>query len=952
MDLLARLRAAAAGGPDPEGAGARLHRFVASAEEAGGLARCVPDAAAERLLAALLAQSPTLAQRLIRAPEQLIHLAADPFLAREKPEEALRAEAAAAVAADADVPRALRRLVAREYLRLGARELGWGAPDEVGRELGALAAACIDAAHAHALAETAARHGAPLTDEGRRCRAVVFGMGKLGGAELNFSSDVDLLFAYETDAGRAGALTLHEFFSKVAERTARALDDVTADGICFRVDLRLRPEGIRGPITNALPALERYYEAFGRPWERQAWIKARAVAGDRDLGDEIAGMLGPFVWARAGSDPVASVRELLRKIRDELHDADDVKLGPGGIREIEFFVQALQLVHGGRAPSLRERGTLRALDKLLFAGLVSEREHRLLGDAYVFLRRVEHRLQLVDLRQTHALPSEPAERALLARRLGFATVGEMDALLGLHRARVREIFATLGRVEDVVPAPVAALLDPAIDRARLTAALATLGFRDVEASADEIELLHRRPRSPLAPSAAGAAARAAPILLEEAARSPDPDLALRRLNDLAARRGAGAELWELVAEHRPLGRLLMSLFGTSDFLAKIFVAHPELVEPLVTMGRAAPQRSRAQHEARLAERTRGLADEEARWNALRRYRNEEVLRIGLYDVAGELGADEVSAELSALAEACLAAALATVAPSVRARTPAPPLAVLGLGKLGGGELSYSSDLDLVFVFDGGDEAFEPASRLAQRLIRALDAYLEEGRLYEVDTRLRPSGQRGALVSSLPGFRRYHAHAAALWERQALIKARVVAAEEPALGRAVERICEEHVWGGPPVEAAAAAPEIARLRARMERELGREAPGRYDVKSGRGGLLDVEFLVQYLQLVHGAGDPSLRARATAPALDALLAAGHLTVEEHGALAAGYRFLRRLENRLRIVHDRPITMLAGDGAELEKLARRLGYRAPATGAKLLADYRAHADAIRAVYQRHLP
>jgi glutamate-ammonia-ligase adenylyltransferase len=956
-ELRQRLTEVVADGPDPE-AGARLLRFFAAAGD--DLPRIVAGETTERLLALFLAQSPALANTLYREPSLVGELARDPFLGREKPEPTFAAELDAALAADADLPRALRRYVAREYLRLGARELGWGAADEVGRELGALASVCLDRAGARAEADLAARHGPPLLEDGRRCRWAVIGMGKLGGEELNFSSDIDVIFLYESDAGAAGTITLHEFFSKHAERVVRALSDLTSDGMCFRVDLRLRPEGTQGPITNSLPAMERYYETWGRPWERQAFIKAKPVAGDLPLGNEALSILEPFVWSRAhAADAIAAVHDLMGRIRAELSDEDDVKLGPGGIREIEFFAQALQLVHGGRNRRLRERGTLRALDKLLFAGLVSEHEHRLLGDAYVFLRRVEHRLQLEELRQTHALPRDREKRALLARRLGYGAVGDLDTILARQRARVSEIYATLGRADEPASDDVATLLDPRSDRDQIVAALTKLGFRDVEASADEVELLRTRPSSPFAASATGGAARAAPILVEELALSPDPDLALRHLTDLSARAGAGAELWELAATHRPLGRLLVSLLGTSDFLAKIFVAHPEMVEPLVLIGRSVAARAMGEHQKRIADRFAALEDpddDEAKLNALRRYRNEELLRIGLYDVAGELPLAEVSTELTTLAEACLSAALAIVTPPLQRRfgDAVRPLAVLGLGKLGGAEMTYSSDLDVVFVFDGDESAFEPMSRLAQRLIRALDAYMEEGRLYEIDTRLRPSGQRGALVSTLDGFRRYHQREAALWERQALIKARVVAGE-PALAAAIEEIAAHHVWEGPPLDAAATAIEVARLRERMERELSQESPERFNIKSGRGGLLDVEFLVQYLQLVHGPRLPSLRARATAPALDALGAAGILAPDDHDKLAASYQFLRRLENRLRIVHDRPIAMLAAslDGGELDKLARRLGYRAGATspGARLLDDYRSHSSSVRDIYARLL-
>src|SRR5579883_1173542 len=538
-EIAERLRRAVADGPDPDAA-ARLHRFVAAAEAQGGLAACVPDEAAESLLPLLLGQSPALARDLVRDPSRLGALARDPFLDREKPESAMRDDCERALAEHGDVARALRRFRDREYLRLGARELGHGRAEEVGRELAALASVCLDAAIAAARAELVARWGEPLTDEAgpaRRCRLVAMGMGKLGGRELNFSSDIDLIYLYESDVGCAGPLSLHEFFARVAERATRLIAEETADGACFRVDLRLRPEGTTGPIVNALPAAERYYESFGRPWERQAWIKARPVAGDRDLGEQALSLLEPFVWPRSAGPAEAvieAVESLRAKVRAQLGEADDVKLGPGGIREVEFFVQALQMVHGGRRRDLRARGTLRALDRLLFAGLVSEREHRALGDAYVFLRRVEHRLQLAELRQTHELPREPEERALLARRLGHADAGALDEALEHHRREVRAIYATLGREPELPRPEVRALLDPASDRRTLEAALASLGFHDPEASADEMESLRRKAGSPLSPAATAEASRAAPILLAEAAASPDPDLALRRLVDLTA----------------------------------------------------------------------------------------------------------------------------------------------------------------------------------------------------------------------------------------------------------------------------------------------------------------------------------------------------------------------------------------------------------------------------------
>jgi glutamate-ammonia-ligase adenylyltransferase len=901
--------------------------------EAGGIADGGEE---QRLLDALLWQSPYLSAFLIRDPAALSRLARDPFLRREKPAEIMRREIAG---------QPLRRYRNQEYLRLGARELGWGMPEEVGRELSHLADACLEEAVAVERARLTAQHGEPLSD-GRPCRFVVFGMGKLGGEELNFSSDIDLIYVYETDQGGCpSGLTLHEFFARLAERVTRAVGDVTEDGLCFRVDLRLRPEGSRGPVANSLAAGERYYEAWGRPWERQAWLKARPVAGDLDLGHEMLAALEPFIWPRSGSAKVIeAVHELMGKIRAELGSPGDVKVGPGGIREIEFFVQALQMVHA-RLPSLREPGTRRALDKLLFAGLVSEREHRALTDAYVFLRRVEHRLQLEEGRQTHALPQD---RELLARRLGFADARAFDGALAQQRKLVSEIYATLGAPEEVPPPAVTTLLEGG--REAVVSALAQLGFAEPDASADEIELLRGKPQTPFAVGRA-----IAPILLAEVAQSPDPDLALRRLVDLVGRRGSGAGIWRLVEAHRPLGTLLISLFGTSEYLGKVFVAHPELLEELLSASQAEPVRSRGKLDERLQQALVHLPfdDEEARLNALRRLKNEEVLRIGLFDIAGELAPTEVSSQLSDLAEALLEATLATVAPAVFARwgTPTASLAVMGLGKLGARELTYASDLDLVFIYSdegeapGGRSHFEIFSRLGQRLISALGSYLEEGRLYEVDTRLRPSGQQGTLVSSLAGFRAYHAKQALLWERQALIKLRVVAGDR-ALGGIVEKEAADHVWNAPADPNMAE--EIGRLRARMEKELARETAHRFNIKSGRGGLLDVEFLVQYLQLRDG----RVRLRSTAQALAGLRDEGILPPDVAAALADSYAFLRRLENRLRIVNDRSIQEISDVTRDLDKLARRLGYHGEAPGGRLLADYRTHAEGVRAIYARYLP
>ena len=644
------------------------------------------------------------------------------------------------------------------------------------------------------------------------------------------------------------------------------------------------------------------------------------------------GALEPFIYPRTtGTNVIRAVQDLHRRIAAELAGAGpaapgpgfDVKVGRGGIREIEFFVQALQLVHAGKRADLRVRGTRQALDRLFFAGLVAERERRALADAYEFLRHAEHLLQLDAGRQTQALPAGFEALTALAGRLGCADAGELTSVMEGHTRAVAEIFATLG----VEPAPrpeIAILLDPRRPPDEVAEALAQLGFRDLEAAAHELELLRKKPLSPFGPAATAEGARVAPVLLQELAASPDPDQALRFAVDLAGRAGVFTGMWRLFEENRPVLRLVASLFGTSAFLARTFVEHPELLDLLLLAGSGGARRGRAELRAAFDDLTAARAgDDEAIGNALRQVKAEEVLRVGMADIAGELDEMAVCERLSDLADECVARTYELVRAQVaRRRGPLAPMVVLSLGKHGGRELGYAGDLDLVFVHDGGVDDHEAMAKLAQRLVNGLGAFTEDGRLYEIDTRLRPSGQQGTLVSSFEGWQRYHADEARLWERQALIKARPVAGD-PAFAARLAAAIERHVYEGPPLASADVSLALREMRARIEREIAGPAERAYDIKAGRGGILDVEFAIQYLQLIHGRARPELRVRETLEALERAAAVGVLAAPDRAVLAQGYRFLRRLEHRMRIVHDRPIHALPADAHELDKLARRTGF-----------------------------
>ncbi len=950
MDALAA--AIRDGAPDPIDAANRYQRIRERALGAG----IDPAALGEDgalILQIACQRAPYLATLLARDPERLVRVTRDGYLRREKPREVLDAELRALRTPDrdADLHRLLRRLRGDEMVRLGVREIALGTPTEVGRELSRLADASFAVALEHHLGELSKEGGPPRFVDAagaiEPAQFAVIGMGKLGGEELNFCSDVDVIYVYNSDQSAPGPLSLHEFYARLAERVTAALAEVTEEDVVFRVDLRLRPEGSRGAIVNSLPSLERYYETWGRPWERQAWLKARHVAGDTALSEEVFATLAPFIYPRTLSPArIEEVRDLNRKIKAEegtsIERGFNVKNGVGGIREIEFFVQALQLVHAGRLPALRARSTRTALDRLLFAGIITESERAALADAYTFLRRVEHMLQLDSGRQTQRLPSQEPELDRFARRLGYADSSSFQSALRERTGVVARLFATLGDDSEGPADPVISLLDSAERPKRERRLLEELGFRDPGHAQELLAAARKRADSPLSPAAGGAVARVGRAIFEEITHSPDPDQALSYLVDLIRRRGAWSAVWRLLDENPPVLRLVASLFGTSAYLSRQFIDHPELIDGLLLAGQASPRVAEAALEQHLSVQLAGLSQDEDRWNAMAEWKNGQVLRIGLADIAGELGPREVSAELSRVAEICLRHALELVSEGLRLRHGTPRdsegrpvgLAILALGKLGGGELGYASDLDVIFVYsaDGESDGARPLdnvtymSRLAQRVMGGLHTRHDAGRLYDIDTRLRPSGTHGLLVSSLPAWQRYHRENAMLWERQALTKLRPIAGD-PELCRRVQAVAHDCVYGSAPgVDGRESQAEIARqihaMRERIESELGGSVRG-FDVKVGRGGLVDIEFAAQYLQLTHGHALPELRTQKTTAVLSAAAELGVAPPELCSLLCQAYDFIRRLEHRMRIVHDRAVHRLPEDPDELMKLARRAGF-----------------------------
>ncbi len=887
----------------------------------------------------------------------------------------------------------LRRWRQRAYLRLGARDL-WGLARvaETLARLSDLADTAIAAAAALARAEVERDFGALTLAGGRPNRFVVLGLGKLGARELNYSSDVDLVFVHESDGaesagGTRGRVGANAWFTRMAERITRLLAEVTSEGFVFRVDLRLRPDGRNGPITTSLLATLQYYERLGETWERTALFKARPVGGDLALGDELLAELAPFIHRRTlDFAMIEELERMKRRVEREVsgpNAARNVKLGPGGIREVEFFAQSFAMVHGGRDARMRERSTLRLLDVLAATGRVPQDEARLLGRAYRWLRRVEHALQLDEDRQLHTLPADDAGLRTVARRLACHLEGhgpvweraprdqDLEIFLAGHahwtgvvRRAFSELFrerrqSTFSLADEEARRLVEDLDDPAIE-----ARLCEAGF--ARPSATRLNLLLLRDGGPgraLGTGTRRALRALAPALLATARRTGEPDRVVEKLAAFLAGSNVRRGFIALLAENPGTLELVASVFAHSEYLTRLLGGHPELLDTLVRSDLAVVQRPVESMREELAERLIVASDEESRLDALRRFRADEFLRIGIHDIQDELHWSEVGRQLSDLAEVCLGGAEEMVRRHFAWRGVEPPgqdMAIVALGKLGGRELNYHSDLDLIFVYGPSEpgreapdsppavEAQEFFVRRAQRLLGVLQVVTREGFVYKIDTRLRPSGRSGTLVSSLDGFTRYHAGSSATWERQALTRARVVAGP-PALARRIEEVISRFVFGRGLADEERA--EIARLRWRMERELAREDATHIDLKMGAGSQVDIEFMAQVMALAHGHEHPELRRRATREILDGARSTGVLSPELHETLTRAHSFFRGLDNRLRIEGEHPVERIECTPARLASAARRMGFTGTAeqTGRALLEELGRHRLRVREIYDR---
>jgi glutamate-ammonia-ligase adenylyltransferase len=833
------------------------------------------------------------------------------------------------------------RIVRRLALeRLAVLDVECGATLEVVTgAMTSLAEVALDLALAEACAELDGRHGVPRNAHGRRIDLWIVGMGKLGARELNVSSDIDLVYVYGEEGltdGRPGEdgvpvastrITAHEYFTAVARRLYALIGDVTDEGFVFRVDLALRPNGMSGPPVVSLAMLEEYFQSQGREWERFAWLKSRIVAPLEAVASGRALALRPvvtsFVYRRYLDYGVfEGLRQLHRKVRQEAQRraagrperANDVKLSRGGIREIEFIVQLMLVVRGGQFPEMRTRSTLKALDRLAAAGLMKPANAQRLGMAYRFLRRVEHRIQYLDDQQTHLLPTDDADLAWIARSLDLPTppggdpVAVLLSVLGEAREFVAGEFDALlhdGRPSEADPGACRACggEPPSLDSDTFLAQLPGPIQDRVRPWLDQprLRLLRDESKQRLA-RLIGRAARAA------AEQRCTPEAAVRFvdwLEPLLRRESYLALLVERPAVHERLLRLL----GLARWPMRYLIRHPGVIDELADERQVHARFDAAAYIAQLQERhaaweRSGQASEEFLLDTLRRAHHAEVFRILVRDVEGLIEVEQVADDLSALADATLQCAIDWAWPLLRQRhRERPSFAVVAYGKLGGKELGYGSDLDLVFVYDDEgddpDRATEAYGAFVRKLITWLTLRTATGELFDIDTALRPNGSSGLLVTSLRAFEHYQAgrgsNTAWTWEHQAITRARFAAGDD-ALAPRLEAVRRQVLCA--PRDPAALRSEVAAMRQRV-RDAHPVKAGLFDLKHSPGGMIDAEFAVQYLVLTYAAEHAELQRNAGNIALLRAAEAARLVPPGVGSAAAdAYRELRRAQHRARL------------------------------------------------------
>jgi [glutamine synthetase] adenylyltransferase / [glutamine synthetase]-adenylyl-L-tyrosine phosphorylase len=857
----------------------------------------------EAALLHLLAVSSICATRLTRNPETLLWLA--------QPEVCLasrgRAEMLAdvhALTSDSGVDNnfgVLRFWKGREMTRVAVRELAAVAPlEETTGELSQIAAICLRRVFEFWNAELRQRYGSP------KAEFAILALGKLGGCELNHSSDVDLLFLYSDEGQLTPHISYHQFFNRLGNKILETFSKQHPAGSLFRADLRLRPEGSAGPLARSLESMENYYAGFGETWERIALIKARGIAGSRELAYDFLRLHQPFIYPKSATpDLLEEIANIKHRIERDVVGPEklerDVKLGRGGIRDIEFIVQTLQFIHGARNPFLQEPSMLKALRALRELDLLPRDEVLALDDAYRFLRRVEHRLQIEAEQQTHTVPDEPDPLSRLAHSLRFSSASDFTAALHNRMGLVRPIFQRIISESPAQPAKITVEFFKDAKRAEKA-------LRELERGATSFHVATRTRQI---------FQRLRPILLDWIAKAADPDATLNQFLRFVESYGLRSLLFELLVTNPKLLELVVKTLDASRFAGDLLIRRPQLLEDITRDPTFDEPRSLAENLRRLE----SLGASVNNLDPIRAYRQRQLLRIILREIVGLATPAAVSAELSDLAEACLIFTARLVGDE--------QLTIIAFGKIGGRDISYGADLDVVFVGQG--------NRAAQNLITVMAQPTAEGNIWTLDTRLRPEGESGPLVCSLQTYESYYANRAQLWEIQALTRARAISG--PLKDEFVElaKAAWRHASRDPELLV-----KIDSMLERIRRERG-SGSDFLDLKTGCGAIIEAEFLVQALQMRENIWEPNWDR-----AVSGLCRRGLFNDTEANQLKQSYQLLRRCESGLRRYENKAVSSLPTDPDEQPKLAIRLGYD---SFENFRCDYADARNIVHALYKRKI-
>jgi [glutamine synthetase] adenylyltransferase / [glutamine synthetase]-adenylyl-L-tyrosine phosphorylase len=857
----------------------------------------------EAALLHLLAVSSICAARFTRSPETLLWLARPEVCLASRGHVEMLAElhALAGDFASDNSFGALRFWKGREMARVAVRELAAVAPlEETTGELSQIAEICLRRVFGFWEAELRQRYGSP------KAEFAILALGKLGGGELNHSSDVDLLFLYSEEGQLAPHISYHQFFNRLGNKILETFSTPHPAGFLFRVDLRLRPEGSAGPLARSLESMENYYAGFGETWERIALIKARAIAGSRELAYDFLRLHQPFIYPKSATpDLLEEIANIKHRIERDVVGPEklerDVKLGRGGIRDIEFIVQTLQLIHGARNPFLQEPSMLKALRALRELDLLPHDEVLALDNAYRFLRRVEHRLQIEAEQQTHTVPDEPNPLTQLAQSLRFSSARDFTAVLHNRMASVRPIFQRIISQSPAHPAKIT--VEFFKDRKQAERAL-----RELERGAKSFHVATRTRQI---------FQRLRPILLAWIAKTADPDGTLNQFVRFVESYGLRSLLFELLVTNPKLLELVVKTLDASRFAGDLLIRRPQLLEDITRDPTFDEPRLLAENLGRLE----SLGASANNLDPIRAYRQRQLLRVILREIMGLAMPAGISAELSDLAEACLIFTARLVGDE--------QLTIVALGKFGGRDISYGADLDVVFV---GEE-----NRAAQNLLSIMAQPTAEGNIWALDTRLRPEGENGPLVCSLQTYQSYYANRAQLWEMQALTRARAISG--PLKSEFME--LAKTAW----CRASQNPEHLVKIDSMLERIRRERGSGSdfLDLKTGCGGIIEAEFLVQALQMRADIWEPNWDR-----ALNGLCGRGLFNRAEAEQLRQSYEMLRRCESGLRRYQNKAVSSLPADQSEQQKLAIRLGYD---SFENFRRDYVDARDSVHALYARKI-